>query len=178
MHHDHEDFNMTNIKSKTGDYSGYTLEEPTYKGTKTRFGSPGISLNSTKKHDSEHKGGVFIGEMKKHGIIEALNDINKFSEFFETAPNKVEDEGAQSQINPENIGSLNYVVQEDNKKLSCSMIETCDQNKLMTQKLDDHKNGHQQDGHNFKNVPSFLFPFQRRARSNSPPSEEKINLKI
>lgn len=35
----------------------------------------------------------FIGEMKKHGIYDAFNDINKFSEFFEALPKKEEGEG-------------------------------------------------------------------------------------
>lgn len=57
-----------------------------------RFGSPGYSnaqsqdaLSPSKKKDT------FIKDMKKHGILRAFNDINKFSEYFEHSPSPTRD---------------------------------------------------------------------------------------
>jgi hypothetical protein len=33
--------------------------------------------------NASRKKGTFMKDMKKHGIIGALNDVNKFTEFFE-----------------------------------------------------------------------------------------------
>ena len=55
----------------------------------SRFGSPGqtnqneslVMQNNSKKNDKS-----FMKDMKKHGILKAFNDINKFTEFFQNSP--------------------------------------------------------------------------------------------
>ena len=55
-----------------------------------RFGSLGL-LNQPQLKSYCKDGVKFIGEMKKHGIYDAFNDINKFSEFLGALPNKTEE---------------------------------------------------------------------------------------
>jgi hypothetical protein len=106
-----------------------------------RFGSPGL-FNQGQKPQGAH----FIGEMKKHGIYDAFNDINVLSEFLDALPSK---EGKFIEIT--NTPGMRINDQKEEAKYSHI--------------------------HAQKGTP-FLFPFQRRARSYSPPSEEQINNKI
>ena len=67
----------------------------------SRFGSPSQNLLNLKANRAQipNKGGVnFMKDMKKHGILKAFNDINKFTEFFENSPS-----GNQSMLDSTNI---------------------------------------------------------------------------
>lgn len=114
--------------------------------------------------------------MKRHGIIEALNDINKFSEFFETLPSKGEDRSSQSQMNPDTTGSPNNT-ENSSQIFSNSMVNGDQNQRLITLKREEHK-GRFNENKVISTGSNFLFPFQRRARSHSPPSEEQIHKKI
>ena len=63
------------------------------KGT-VRFGSPGANSKSPSESRDQSpsiKKMNFLKEMKRHGIMKALNDINKFNEFFENSPTRKEE---------------------------------------------------------------------------------------
>lgn len=54
----------------------------------SRFGSPGQAVQNKleKQRQQRREDKSFIYDMKKHGILKAFNDINKFSEFFQSTP--------------------------------------------------------------------------------------------
>lgn len=131
---------------------------------------PGLKLKSTKLHRSTSpkinchnqfksptnipKSGIFIGEMKKHGIITALNDINKFSEFFETLPTKTDEGTPDATITTggtlgTTTGGKSQVMSEQqtqspasmDNKFESSMVTTGPNQGMITpQTFKDHKN--------------------------------------
>ena len=62
-------------------------------------------------------------------------------------------------------------------KLSHSFVDTSGNNFATKSNIQDKKPD-QIECHNFISIPDFLFPYQRRARSNSPQTDKTINLKI
>lgn len=118
------------------------------KHTSIRFGSPGV-FNQMK----EKKGEYFIGDMKKYGIITALNEMNNFKEFFESQPSK----------------SVSRQQQPPSKEPGCAARSSVE---MKPQSRDEKRDESKEE------KSPFMFPFQRRARSYSPPSIEQINNKI
>ena len=136
-----------------------------------RFGSPGQqnSIVTSQK---------FIGEMKRHGIYDALNEMNKFSEFFEALPEKLVDSKDEKVKEHEQSHSSNNFTESQSTQMmsSSAFMDTKDHNTVGSSKLEIHKARF--DEKESSDKLHFLFPFQRRARSHSPPSEEQIHNKI
>ena len=144
-----------------------------------RFGSPGL-FNKQKKESEEPNSGIkFMGEMKKHGIISALDDMNKFSEFFEKKPSSKERELQEPDSQKEKkSGSLQKFTESQSTQMASSneFINSKYKHIMKSEKVEHHK---ARFGSVDKDKESqFLFPFQRRARSHSPPSENQIKGKI
>ena len=83
----------------------------------------------------------FLKEMKRHGFMKALNEINKFNEMIEYSPSRKEDS-----LDPSRSDSLKDVSTQEERKRGADDSEA-----------------------------SFVFPFQRRARSFSPPKPSLVN---
>ena len=83
----------------------------------------------------------FLREMKRHGFMKALNEINKFNEMIENSPTRKEDS-----LDPSQGDSLKDVSTQEECKKGGEDSEV-----------------------------SFVFPFQRRARSLSPPKPSLVN---
>ena len=119
------------------------------KGT-VRFGSPGANSKSPSESRDQSpsiKKMNFLKEMKRHGIMKALNDINKFNEFFETSPTRKEESIDASETLKSDLS-----VRHDTKKETLIDSKQVEESEL-----------------------SFVFPFQRRARSLSPSKPSLIN---
>jgi hypothetical protein len=52
-----------------------------------RYGSPPQTNPEVSKHKIN-----FVKDMKKHGIMQAINEIKKFNDFFDTSPQRSDDE--------------------------------------------------------------------------------------
>lgn len=150
-----------------------------------RFGSPGQtnSSSTTKDHGEQQikKDKNFIKDMKKHGILKAFNDINKFTEFFQNSPsiNQETLEDNTTSYNNYSTGNLDY----DSKSASMQNIVDTSNSKNtkssyileeMANEQVEEVQGPQKQLKSFK----FIFPFQRRARSHSPPKNAVITNKI
>ena len=97
-----------------------------HKKGKERFGSPGHSgLPSDSVVSPAKKKKLFMKDMKRHGILWAVNEVNKFTEFFEIGSPPREPENKDLEETKEDV--------EFNE--------------------------------------SAVFPFQRWARSHSPPKQ-------
>lgn len=143
----------------------------------TRFGSPGLLNQTNRKAPGNDTGVYFMGEMKKHGIYDALNDINKFSEFFESLPHKEQAQTNESlKAHEQSSSSNNFTESESTQMMSSSGFHDTKDNSQLDPKREEQKARYEEKENNKKS--HFLFPFQRRARSHSPPSEEQIHNKI
>ena len=145
-----------------------------------RFGSPGL-LNKGNKSSEERNSEVkFIGEMKKHGIMSALDDMNKFSEFFNSKPGNEEDlknSTIQSTHNEKSANSYHFTESQSTQMMSSNeFINSKYKHVMASGKVEHHKTRFESVDQDSKGA--FLFPFQRRARSHSPPSKSEIQSKI
>ena len=143
----------------------------------TRFGSPSqsiMNMKNAKTRGRKKEDKTFMYDMKKHGILKAFNDINKFSEFFEQTPsenqssveaNSMIQKHSHSQIldseYPDNSLRKEVEVKQEKNTKSTFILEEMQKEET-------------------KNIKSFkcIFPFQRRARSHSPPKNSVISNKI
>ena len=115
-----------------------------------RFGSPGANSKSpseSRDQSPTKKKMNFLKEMKRHGIMKALNDISKFNEFFENSPTRKEDS-----LDPGETIKSDLSVRHETKKDTLIDPKKGDESELR-----------------------FVFPFQRRARSLSPSKPSLIN---
>ena len=146
-----------------------------------RFGSPGQSNPSSSnsgQFERKKEDKSFIKDMKKYGILKAFNDINKFTEFFQNSPNSNQE--IQNQINENHkhwsSGNLEW---ENHSSSMQEIVEAAAQEKntKSTYLLEEMENEEKNQNSNLKNF-KFIFPFQRRARSHSPPKNSVITNKI
>lgn len=144
-----------------------------------RFGSPGVFNQKDRTTKEKNTGVKFIGDLKKHGIYEAFNEINKLSEFFEALPNTKSDDIKDDTIKAHDKSeSYNQFTESGSTQMmsSSAFMETKEHNTLGSAKQEDHKTRFEKQEKGKK--LHFLFPFQRRASSHSPTSEEQIHNKI
>ncbi|CAI2387758.1 unnamed protein product [Moneuplotes crassus] len=142
----------------------------------SRFGSPSQNIMSLRSQRLKHvkkEDKTFMKDMKKYGILKAFNDINKFTEFFESTPN------SSQCMDSTNFGQKHCSSQIfDNSYQDNSLRKDSDlaeeRNTTSVQLLGDIKKDES------KAIKSFkcIFPFQRRARSHSPPKNNVISNKI
>ena len=152
----------------------------------TGFGSPTLRKIEGEKEKSK---GAFDNIMAKHGLLKDLNNLNSFNAFWKQSPLRHQ-------------RSLDYCYQSTNSSLYPSHghdpthLKTCTQKNFnfysrkenienpisnMSQFSPTGTLQHQHDmgGRTMdSNTPSYSFPFQRRARSASPPKDPEINDKI
>lgn len=145
-----------------------------------RFGSPGQSnpgSSNSAQIEKKSEDKSFIKDMKKYGILKAFNDINKFTEFFQNSP--ISNQDTKIQINDNNKHWSSGNLEWENH--SSSMQEIADaaqeKNTKSTYLLEEMQNEEKNKNGNLKSF-KFIFPFQRRARSHSPPKNSVITNKI
>lgn len=94
----------------------------------TRFGSPSnhiFEMKAAKARGRKKEEKTFMKDMKKHGILKAFNDINKFSEFFEQTPS-----ANQSIIEGENLAQKHFQSQIlDNEHQNNSFYKEAEKSK-------------------------------------------------
>jgi hypothetical protein len=145
----------------------------------SRFGSPGVFNQQDRKFKEKNTGMKFIGDLKKHGIYDEFNEINKLSEFFEALPNNKSGDIKLDTIKAhEKSRSSNQLNETKSTQMmtSSAFIDTIDDNTMESTNMEDHKARfeNQEKGKKLH----FIFPFQRRATSHSPSSEDQIHNKI
>lgn len=140
----------------------------------TRFGSPGQNDSSCygEVHKVNKKDDIsFMKDMKKHGILKAFNDMNKLTEFFQSSPKNEEDILGGNSISYKHASS--QIIENDYQTSSIQEIANAanDKNTKSTYLLEEMDKEE-----TTKNLKSFkcIFPFQRRARSHSPPKNAVI----
>ncbi|CDW72225.1 UNKNOWN [Stylonychia lemnae] len=155
------------------------LFNPTKSFTNQNYNSQMNQLNPAPSHRSNsNNSGTFDQEMKKHGLMNDLKKLDSFNQFIEKHSPQQTRQNSCSYIG-DNFGgdgscdSLRspYIQQAKFKRAGSG--DLVHNNNLTNsnfslsnfQKLEDT----QQD--NSKNQTGFQFPFQRRARSNSPPKQ-------
>lgn len=137
-------------------------------------------FNQKDRKLKENNTGVkFIGDLKKHGIYEEFNEINKLTEFFEALPNTKSDDIKETTIKEhEKSKSFNQFTESQSTQMmsSSAFMDTKDNNTLGITKQEEHKARFE----NQEKVKKlhFMFPFQRRASSHSPSLEDQIHNKI
>lgn len=144
-----------------------------------RFGSPGqvnpdvVDNQRPAKREAKN----FMKDMKKHGILKAFNDINKFTEFFQSSPSWKQEVIEGHGINWKHFSSWN--LEYDNEKSSIQEIANAanDKNTKSTYILEEMEKEEKEPNKTLKSF-KFIFPFQRRARSHSPPKNSVISNKI
>lgn len=144
-----------------------------------RFGSPGqanpesaIPHHRSKRIDDKW----FIKDMKKHGILKAFNDINKFTEFFQNSPSANQEMPSAASIVQKHSSSGNLEYDYHSSSMQNIADAAQDKNTKSTYILEEMENEEK----TTKTLKSFkfIFPFQRRARSHSPPKNSVITNKI
>lgn len=145
----------------------------------TRFGSPGQNVNlSYKETANAHRKGDknFMKDMKKHGILKAFNDINKFTEFFQSSPTSGQEDLWDNSLSYKHWSSQVFENEYQSTSMRDIIDSAPDKNTKSTYLLEEL----QKEEEKTKNLKSFkwIFPFQRRARSHSPPKNSVISNKI
>jgi len=149
----------------------------------TRFGSPGQNNSITITESDRHKNPKsFMKDMKKHGILKAFNDINKFTEFFQNSSSINQDSIEANSKSHNHCSSGNLECENHDSSIQNIAESAQSKNTKSTYILEEMKNEkkHKQNNGNQKVLKSFkfMFPFQRRARSHSPPKNDVITNKI
>lgn len=117
----------------------------------------------------------FMKDMKKHGILKAFNDMNKLTEFFQSSPKGEQETLGGNVLSYKHASCQN--LENDYQTSSIQEIANSanDKNTKSTYLLEEMEKEEK-----IKNLKSFkcIFPFQRRARSHSPPKNAVIWNKI
>lgn len=116
---------MTDFRSRKETDQNYVINVTNQinKPITNRFGSPGLFNQQRKLSPNSSNSGVyFIGEMKKHGIYDAFNDINKFSEFFEALPKKDDDPSNSTLKTHEQSQSSNQFTESQSTQMMSSGV--------------------------------------------------------
>jgi len=148
-----------------------------------RFGSPGQSNNgpsSTNPFFVRKKDKTFMKDMKKHGILKAFNDINKFTEFFQNSPSCHQESLEGNGMSYKHFSSTNLDSENQNSSMLDISNAANNKNTKSSYLLDEMEKEDKQTNEATKNLKSirWIFPFQRRARSHSPPKNSVISNKI
>lgn len=147
----------------------------------SRFGSPGQSNLETSQVNpkcSRRGDKSFIKDMKKYGILKAFNDINKFTEFFQNSPSGNQELSEKSKENSKHCISGNLECEYHSSSMQEIAESAQDKNTKSTYLLEELQK--EEASAQTKNLKcfKFIFPFQRRARSHSPPKNSVITNKI
>jgi hypothetical protein len=144
-----------------------------------RFGSPGqVNPDVVDNQKPVKKGDKnFMKDMKKHGILKAFNDINKFTEFFQNSPSSHQETIKGNGTNCKHFSSGNIEYDHQNSSIQEVADAAKDKNTKSTYILEEMEKEEKEENKTLKSF-KFIFPFQRRARSHSPPKNSVISNKI
>ncbi|CAI2384841.1 unnamed protein product [Moneuplotes crassus] len=148
-----------------------------------RFGSPGL-LQKKKETEKANTGIKFMGEMKKHGIKDALDDMNKLAGFFQYKSSPKEEDFKNSAIcnnpNDKSTNSEYFTQSTSHHMASPNDFMNSDSKNTVGSGIVAGKRAFfgSEENVDEEDPSKFLFPFQRRARSHSPPSSAEVQTKI
>jgi len=132
----------------------------------TGFGSPTLRKVNMEREKSKD---AFDSVMAKHGLLKDLNNLNSFNAFCKQSPLRHQ-------------RSLDYCYQSTNSSLypnngrDLQHMKTCTQHNFSPEVTNQNLNA--MSGTVDSNGTGYAFPFQRRARSASPPKDPEVNEKI
>ena len=152
----------------------------------TGFGSPTLRKIDLEKEKSKD---AFDSIMAKHGLLKDLNNLNSFNVFWKQSPLRHQRsldywyQSTNSSLYPSNgqdpthlktwtQQNLNLFSRKENNRTPGSINSQF--SPIGTLQTPNEMGGRTMDS----NTPGYSFPFQRRARSASPPKDPEINEKI